>query len=103
MKETEWDEEQELKESTLTPVSSQGEDPHLLWMKGTLAVWMTKRQLLARRQERNRKERNGKEGRGLYSLLPPKASAEGGLYLNGNWLLWSVYDGLLWSVYDGLL
>ena len=28
-------------------------------------------------------------------LLPPKASAEGGLYLNGNWLLWSVYDGLL--------
>ena len=26
-------------------------------------------------------------------LLPPKASAEGGLYLKGNWLLWSVYDG----------
>ena len=24
-------------------------------------------------------------------LLPPKASAEGGLYLKGNWLLWSVY------------
>ena len=37
------------------------------------------------------------------SLLPPKASAEGGLYLKWNWLLWSVYDGLLWSVYDGLL
>ena len=37
------------------------------------------------------------------ALLPPKASAEGGLYLNVNWLLWSVYDGLLWSVYDGLL
>ena len=31
-------------------------------------------------------------------LLPPKASAEGGLYLNVNWLLWSVYGGLLWSV-----
>ena len=37
------------------------------------------------------------------NLLPHKASAEGGLYLKGNWLLWSVYDGLLWSVYDGLL
>ena len=60
-------------------------------------------------------------------LLPPKASAEGGFYLKGNWLLWSVYlwvtlervwrvtmivhEGLLWlcmkgyygQVYDWLL
>ena len=33
----------------------------------------------------------------------PQSFSGGGLYLNGSWLLWSVYDGLLWSVYDGLL
>ena len=33
----------------------------------------------------------------------PQSFSGGGLYLNGSWLLWSVYDGLLWSVCDGLL
>ena len=43
-------------------------------------------------------------------LYCPQSFSGGGLYLNGSWLLWSVYDGLLWlwwwllwSVYDGLL
>ena len=33
----------------------------------------------------------------------PQSFSGGGLYLNVNWLLWSVYDGLLWSVKNGLL
>ena len=33
----------------------------------------------------------------------PQSFSRGGLYLNGSWLLWSVYDGLLLSVYDWLL
>ena len=26
----------------------------------------------------------------------PQSFSGGGLYLNGSWLLWSMYDGLLW-------
>ena len=33
----------------------------------------------------------------------PQSFSGGGLYLNGSWLLWSVYDGLLMSVKNGLL
>ena len=29
----------------------------------------------------------------------PQSFSGGGLYLNGSWLLWSVYDGLLWYIY----
>ena len=33
----------------------------------------------------------------------PQSFSGGGLYLNVNWLLWSVYDGLLWYVFNRLL
>ena len=28
----------------------------------------------------------------------PQSFSGGGLYLNGSWLLWSMYDGLLWYI-----
>ena len=37
------------------------------------------------------------------TLLHPKTIVEGCLYLKGNWLLWSVYDGLLWSGHQTLM
>ena len=32
----------------------------------------------------------------VINIYCPQSFSGGGLYLNGSWLLWSVYDGLLW-------
>ena len=36
----------------------------------------------------------------VYQFYCPQSFSRGGLYLNGSWLLWSVYDGLLWYMGD---